>query len=80
MNRTAVAAAVRRAVDLSGGELLMLVNDLANAASMRSGGGSALQLAATEEEVRMRYLAIRLEQLCAEILAAVPFDIEEPPA
>lgn len=77
MKKSAVVAAVKHTVDRTGGKLLMLVNDLAKSASFRSGGGSEVGLAATEEEVRMRYLAIQLEAFIDEVLAVLPFDLEE---
>lgn len=45
-----------RALLLKGQELLATIEDLANAASHRADGQSALHYAAVEEEVRLRYI------------------------
>lgn len=57
-------------LNTQGGALLALLNDLAIAASQRSEGYTPLHRAATEEEVRMRYLEYRLTQFFDQLAAA----------
>jgi hypothetical protein len=53
----------KNALRLKGQELLATIKDLADAASHRADGQSALNYAAVEEEVRLRYIHDRLCEL-----------------
>lgn len=52
------ANSVKEVVATDGGNLLAMVGELANAASRRD---------AVEEEVRLRYIEVRLQQLLAKL-------------
>lgn len=66
--------AATEVLDLHGGELLALLGDLVVCAAQRSEGHSAVCRAATEEEVRLRFLEIQLKQLIDKLHAALAGD------